>query len=656
MITERRPVESSSGLKAEAAETSAAIFIIGNPRVAGLAADTVFPAKGFQLLALLARAPSCRLARKLAAEFLWDSDTEAGGLTNLRQLLIRIRKCLPQYPQLVLANTTQIELGTDSPAIDLCQLSFRVEKQTATLADLALARGNLLDGTPDSTDRFAHWLTAERTLVNGLFLTLATSSLVEMTRYGRARPAGLDQIAKCMLDLEPEREATYRTLIEAYGRNGDFTRVDRLMRDCEAMLAREHGAKPAPETAAVARRMLSYRSEPAAIPVAAGALAHKPRVAFLKPALIGETMLPGLLHALIEDAANELSRYRSFVTLAPHSSFQIDHDSGQPADNRILRADYAISGFLKPDGRGCTLALRMVHCSGSDIIWSAEFRFGEEHLVQTSRRLVIQIASGLAEKLEQDILERTPHGVTKDAYLHYLEGQQLMMNCDLPKLRQARKSFFRAAECDRHFAPAYGRLSQSLYLEWIMLGGNDPGLLHKARDFAGTAIEIDGHLAIGHWMKGVVALYQRDFDLSEEQFATAEILSPNAPDLLVQYADALSYLGTLDAAWERFERAIDINPMPPDHYWWAGASIAFLQSDYQRAIDLCAMMISDEPVTRLLAASHALKGDLPVAKAYGRRVRESFPGQQIRSLTTLAPFKQQELRDRFEQGLRLSGV
>src|SRR3569833_1544628 len=164
------------------------------------------------------------------------------------------------------------------------------------------------------------------------------------------------------------------------------------------------------------------------------------------------------------------------------------------------------------------------------------------------------------------------------------------------------------------YAAAHARLSQTLYLEWLLLGGSDPQILVAARNEAVLAIAYDGGGPEGHWIRGAVSLYQRDYEASDHYFATAETLGPHSADLLVHYADALSHLGRPREAWERFERALQLNPMPPDHYWWAGASIAFVEERYDAVIDLCAKMDSDEPAIRLLAATHGLLGNTRIAQ------------------------------------------
>jgi pentatricopeptide repeat protein len=634
------------------------ICLLGLPEIRRPVAGMVFPAKGYQLLALLALAPSRRLGRQELASYLWDATSDAAALTNLRQLLARLRRAAPHLPDLLVTDARIVSLGDSAALIDLCQFLDSVAHQPGLA--ISLFRGDLLEGIAEATDTYLHWLTVERGRMRERFFAAVTSHLIELTRFGRAPESDLATVADRLLAVDPEREASYRLLIEAYGRNGMIADAEAIYARLKAMLrAEEGGVAVQPETAAVYRRILSLRAPtaPQAAPAASPQQgAGQPRIAFLAPAWLGTKERPAILTALIEDVANELARYRTFTVLAPHSSFKIDHDSGMPVDNSRLRADFTVSGFVKPGEQSQVLVLRMADCHGGEIAWAGEFSFAPSELALSFRLLSLRVASSVAASVERHIFENMRRDGAADSYRHYLEGQNLLRNCDLPRLRRARKSFQAATDLSRDMALAHARIAQTLYLEWIMRGGNDPELLTNARDRAEHAIDLDPGAGFGHLMSGVASLYQRDFDFSAEKFAMAESLNPNSADLLVQHADALSHLGEVAKAQDRFERAIDLNPMAPDHYWWAGACIAFQQHQYDLAVALCAKMESDQSVVRLLAASHALAGDRQKARSYWLRVLELYPGQDPGSIGKIAPFRDDKFRKHIEEGLRMAAA
>ena len=642
-------------------ESDIEIRLLGTPELVRPAGGVVFPAKGFQLLALLARAPAKRLPRKDLAALLWDNDTEAAALSNLRQLLARMRKAAAGHDDLLDADTKTIALGGGAALIDLnlFEIGYRSGAPEQALRGLLLFRGELLEGISETTDAFSHWLTLERTALRERFFSAASSILIELTRFGRAPEQDLRAVADRMLALDPEREASYRSLIEAYGRNGMYEEAERIYRSLIAMLEREFGVPPQPETAAVLRRVLAGRGYKAPDAVAQKSHAVQPRVAFLAPAWIippgaGEASQTALLHALVEDIANELARYRSFVTLAPHSSFKLAHDSGMPADNSVLRADYTVSGFIKPSDRDKILVLRMADCRNGEILWAGEFSFRPEDLVRSFRMLSLQVASTLANSVERNLLDVMRRDGSNQAYLHYLDGRELLKNSDLPRLRRARRSFQQAIELNSGMALAHARIAQTLYLEWLALGGNDPEILRHGRQAAELATKIDPGAGFTHLMCGSVALYQRDFDYSAEKFAEAEALSPNSADFLVQHADALSCFGEEESGWERFQLALDLNPFAPDHYWWAGASILLQKKDFAGAINLCARMESENSVLRILTACHAHLGNNADAREYWRRFQELYPNTDPDSAVKLAPFKHESSKQTVLEGLRLA--
>lgn len=632
---------------------------MGSPAVCGQSSEAFFPGKAFQLLAVLSLSTSGKVSRREIADLLWESSSDGAALSNLRQLIVRIKKAIPAERKLLDVDAYSVSLGDGRDEIDVCRLVANVDNDDpyACLAAVQLARGDLLDGVDDTTDQFSHWLARERAALRERFFLLAQTCLIGLTKYGRASEKSLKLIAERMLAFEPEREQSYRALIEAYGRNGMLDEARRIHEGLCLMLEREHGSVPSPETVAVVRRVFAPRLQYGPAVMAIGPADERSRIAFLAPLSLEKTQHGDLIKFFVEDVANELGRNRSFLVLAPHSSFKIDHQSGMPIDNSVLRCDYTVSGFIKPDRGATILALRMTKCSGGEVIWAAEFPVDAEGLSRSFSLLSLRVASNLGSAIERDRWATPRVECGGPAYLHYLQGQKWLSNCDLPKLRRARKSFKQSVDANPTFAPARARIAQTLYLEWIQLGGRDPELLNQAREQSDVALTLDPNDAIGHWMKGTVALYQRDFDECEAKLAEAETLCPNSADLQAQYGDALSHLGDPDSGWRKFERAIDLNPLPPDHYWWAGASIAFHQQAFQKAIDLCGKLADDEPVLSMLAASHALLGDLDRARIYAGRIKDLFPaGMAIEKSATVTPDRLDDHRRLSLEGLRLAGV
>ncbi|GAA6179567.1 hypothetical protein NBRC116594_10050 [Shimia sp. NS0008-38b] len=455
------------------------------------------------------------------------------------------------------------------------------------------------------------------------------------------------------LGIEADREETYRALMAAYRAAGQDNEVARLF---DAMLKRAAEAGPVLDTVMPAKTRSRMRVQPCptAKPREASP-AKPPRVAILAPAKIGEGGLStALVRSFIEDLANEMSRDRRFTTLAAHSSFQAKSDGGVLEENGELRANYTVYSKIVPGPELGVLSARLVDMSKGTILWGDEFGLAKIGLFSTGRRLVNRVAIEITSTLES--LFETEREQPSSAYLNFLLGQKSLKKCDLKSVRRARRHFLEVLRDDASHSEAYSGVSFSLYLEWLLTGGNEPRLLNEARELANSAILCRPQCSTGHWRKAMVSLYQHDFDTSEACFETAHELHPNSADILLDQSDALGFVGSPDHAWQLFEKALDLNPLPPEHYWWAGASIAFSKADYDHAIELCDRLENDEPVLRLLAACHGQLGNTVEARDYGRRLIETYPNQTAAEMTRLQPHRSADDLEPFIEGLRLAGL
>jgi DNA-binding SARP family transcriptional activator/TolB-like protein/Tfp pilus assembly protein PilF len=628
-----------------------AVRLFGKAVACSFGIDKAFPEKGFQLIALVALSSQRRITRKAAATTLWDKIDEAGALNNLRQLLARMRQQLPDLTKVITIDGRNITISGQGEGVDLCR--FLVGDHAEILA---VYKGVLLESQSEASETFSDWLQVQRTRLQEQFFRSCEQVLLDVTRLGRCSVETIVARENRLLALEPEREASYLLLIEAYGRCGHTREAARVSRALVAIARSEHGSLPLPETEAAVRRVLAT-----AVPIEI----HKsvqlkqsaialPRVAFLQPRWgnIG-TDASECLKSLIEDIVNELARYRTFVMLAPHTSFQIHHDSGLPTDNSQLRADYTVSGFVKPDG---ILSLRMVHFEPQTIIWAGEFPAQPEMMITCFNQLTRRIASNLASEVERHTLEESRKGKNVSAYVHYLRGEESFKFCDLPNTRRARKHYLEALSADSGFAEAHSGVAKTLYFEWILRGGDDAELLSAARKSADTAIHVDPNSAYGYWRKAMVCFYQHDFDVSESVLEQAQSLHPHHADIILDRGDILGHIGDAGLAQDLFQRAIDLNPMPPDHYWWIGAGIAFSNENYAGAVDLCGRLADDEPVLRLLAASHGQLRNRDEATSYGKRLRETYPNQSAYQMAKLQPHRTEKSLETFIEGLRIAGI
>jgi DNA-binding SARP family transcriptional activator len=212
--------------------------------------------KAAMLLAYLAL-NSCRpVTRSTLAALFWEYGLEEHARASLRQVLLVLRRVLPQSNAMILADRDDIRLlpamiSTDVEAFE--RLLTRCQPDDLNGAT-ALYRGELLDGIAFTSARFEAWLAAERQRLKSLAIA-AAARLIEVGGDSERIDSGI-ALALRILTIDPLQEALHRTLIRCYlrlGRRGDALRQYAL---CSRALWHEARATPETETEQLHRDIL----------------------------------------------------------------------------------------------------------------------------------------------------------------------------------------------------------------------------------------------------------------------------------------------------------------------------------------------------------------------------------------------------------------
>jgi tetratricopeptide (TPR) repeat protein len=287
-------------------------------------------------------------------------------------------------------------------------------------------------------------------------------------------------------------------------------------------------------------------------------------------------------------------------------------------------------------------------------------------------QIVERIASALALGIERTRLkaaQRTPLS-SLDTYDCWLRGFDRLQEGTVEADADARLFFERALESDPTFARAYAGLSLSHFNEWSCQAWHKWDETERlAYEFASRAAQLDDGDAVVQVVLGRILLYRRRFDESAFHVSRALSLNPNDTDVLVHAGSCRAYLGDGESALELARKAMRLNPAFPPWYT-APASLAFfvLGRD-EELIELGSQvpvsMFVDVPA--FLAASCALAGHIERARQYLARFLDTFqerityerppePGEPLRWLLHVNPFRREQDAERLTRGLRLAGL
>ncbi|MCB0188075.1 MAG: hypothetical protein KDE31_27595, partial [Caldilineaceae bacterium] len=220
-------------------------------------------------MAYLLLHPGTAQHREHLAFLFWPDTNEAQALSNLRNLLYKLRRLLPTSEQFLLIEGRTVQWRSDSSyCFDVAEFEEAVAG-AKTLTDLEKAvdcyHGDFLPGCDDD------WVLAERERLRQLMLS-TLERLIEQLEANREYRRAIRQGHR-LLQLEPFNEASYRKMLSLYVADHDRAGALQLYARCVAMLKDEFGATPSPETEEIYERL--QHPNPS-LPVNVGVSAYQP--------------------------------------------------------------------------------------------------------------------------------------------------------------------------------------------------------------------------------------------------------------------------------------------------------------------------------------------------------------------------------------------
>jgi tetratricopeptide (TPR) repeat protein len=304
-------------------------------------------------------------------------------------------------------------------------------------------------------------------------------------------------------------------------------------------------------------------------------------------------------------------------------------------------------------------------------VWAERYDAEEDTIVAVQDDIVAQVAAALALKSDAarlDLARRKPVA-SLEAYECWLRGRSALERGTVEADHEARGFFERALELDPHYARAYAGLSLSHFNEWSCQAWVQWDEKERlAYEFARRAADLDPSDAMVEIVLGRITLYRRRFDEAAQHVDRAIALNPNEPDVLAHAATCRAFLGDGASGLELATKATRLNPASADWYVAPTALSLFVLGRYDESIAFARRMPNatlDCPA--LLAAALALAGDRDRAAEYldrflaGFQERVTFgrapePGEPLRWLLHVDPFRRAADVDRVSTGLRLAGL
>lgn len=604
------------------------------------------------------------VSRIEAADFLWPDAPHA--LTNLRQLIARVRRiqgdlCLFEIDERF------VRLNLDEVHCDLLEFQNLILAVDFPSAEKLLdihGNGLFAESLAESEQPY-EWLRSQAASTRNV-LVAAISDLLDRSD-SRANAATSHLIAERLLRIDPYRESAWRARMRSFAFARQRGRVEQTFLDCSALLLRDLGVSPTAETIATFERLTDRRTpavriagnEPmsAAVETVAGSTAL-PRLVVLPPLASRSSNDPlfPITVSLVEDVVVGLCSLKTVNLVAPHTSWQLSKRliADEGALDRF-QIGYALETSLSRSGKRSRLSAKLYDTTTRSILWAQSQELSHENSERWYREIAIGIILTVADAIENAELARYEQTQSPTAYYWHLIGQKNLRHVDLPSVRRAAKAFRQGLKADPEFVPAHAGRARTLQREWLLLGRGEHELLQAAETSGRRATELDHRDARGFRELGLCNLYLRRFDDSLAYYAQAERLSSQHADIIADYGDALAHSGEPEQGLAKIKKAMELNPIPPEQYWWDMAGICYQLGRYEEAIEAIGRMDHPENAQRVAAASWAMLGNKKNAARCVTRFLEDYPDFRVETWLAHVPNRRPEDTRHFERGLRAAG-
>lgn len=637
--------------------------------------------------------------REKLAGLLWSESSIEQAYDSLRHCIAELRR-LEQITGISFlhADRQTIRVDRERMRSDLAHLKVHLSagkigecRNLLTLPDLTL-----LAGTEADDPAFDNWLLVERerqaeALVHDMLGLLRIRVLTARDR---------SDLTRAIERLDPYQEDAIRIHMESLAAEGNIAGAvayfesyrTRLLREyevepsedlidlAEAFVARQTSAEPGPSQ----RNKPGPRPAPDAgdrpVPPVGATFAggeqaevstgRAPTIAMLRSSVVpGADRLEQLTQAFCHELTSTLCRFKEWTVVASGSEPMV-FDSGARdslSDLAAMSIDYALLISISDVAGSTVINLRLSECRSRSVLISDQYPADSDNWPSVFNDICCRVASRTQVSIAAARLRSVAGRSTeqRQAYDVWLEGEVLSRLWTPEAEERAVTLFQKAVSLDDQLACAYGSWAATLHTRWIVSPGwpRDAEDRQQAYELAKRAVTLDPLDCRNYMHLGWCHLLARRFEPGELHFQMAHDLNPSNPDNLLVCGLANAFCGHHEKAKALCDRAAELNPLRPMHYWGYRASVELLGRNF----DACIAAVSRAPdmypdIQGWAAVAHAHLGQLSEARTALRQfyadMRKRWTGaqkptdQELRKwFAQIFPIKLEEDRRLLAEGL-----
>jgi adenylate cyclase len=374
-----------------------------------------------------------------------------------------------------------------------------------------------------------------------------------------------------------------------------------------------------------------------------------------------------LADGLVDDLITNLAMWHQFPVIARNSTFTY---KGQTIDPVVvakeLGAEYLVVGSLRRVDQRVRISAQLLEGETGQHIWADRWNTTLDDAFATGDEIAQAISVALRPELLRAMSERAMRQPPADltAWDYALRGTWHLRRPTREDNEQAVALLTRATQLDPASAFAHAHLAHGHYRmlqhHWTV---------DREADFAGLvehaerAVACDRMDANGYLFRSLACSVQGRYDDVLANLRQAVKLNPSLPVARSLLGQFLGIAGKTEEGLRELETAIRLSPRDPQLWTFhAGKQVVLWNAGrYEEAREASERALEVDPESAAataysnIAATSALLGDLPRARAALAETLRAWPNMSIATLRTLFASIPEESVERFFAALRLAG-
>ena len=394
-------------------------------------------------------------------------------------------------------------------------------------------------------------------------------------------------------------------------------------------------------------------------------LPDKPSIAVLPfDNMSGDPTQEYFSDGLTEEIITGLSKIPKLFVIARNSTFTY---KGTPVKvqqvSRELGVKYILEGSVRSADERVRITAQLIDGVTGQHLWAERYDRQMKDIFAIQDDITMNIMIALQVKLTEGEQARLLSKSTKnlEVYIKFLEANKYFFEFNKESFILARQKYEEAVDLEPDYAEAHGMLAASYFVPlWFGWEDSPHQALAKANEHTQRCLALDDTNAFAHAVLGALYLVQRQWDKAIAAGKRAVTLSPNSPNILALFAMTLKSVGRVDEALTMIEKAIRLNPMPPEWYLHElgtyyrllgryDEAIATLKKNLDHGRDYLTSMIN-------LTATYSMAGKLDQARVQAREVLGIMPDFSAKQFMKGFPYKDQKIIDDFIENLCKAGL